>query len=134
MKDKIIVVLRWICILPASIAGSYLLFVVVSWMYRTKEYPYTNIDSLWDGAVLMLANILFGGAFVGIGVSIAPSHKRICSCVLFALICMLVGFALSANVISKFSWTSIVNNLCTIGGAGYAFYLCFNNEQIHTNN
>ena len=123
MKEKLLIALRWTVLLPASVLGSYLVYIMFYWLNKSKDYPHTNFDSLWDYAIMFVSHVLMGGAFIGIGLYIAPAYRKICSCVLFAIVCIFSGFVLFANIVSGFSWISLISILCMIGGAGYVFYL-----------
>lgn len=122
MKEKLLIVLRWIVLLPASALGSYLVFVFFYWLNKSKDYPQTNFDSLWNYAIMFVSHVLMGAAFIGIGIYIAPAYRKICSCVLFGIVCIFSGIAIFANVLSSFSWISLISTMCMIGGAGYVFY------------
>lgn len=129
MKDKLLIIARWLILLPASVLGSYLVYLVFYWLNKSKDYPQTNFDNLWNYVIMFVSHILMGGAFVGIGMYIAPAYRKICSCVLFAIVCIFSGVALFANIVSGFSWISLISTLCMIGGAGYVFYLGITEEN-----
>lgn len=129
LKLKIMIVLRWIVLLPASVLGSYLIYIFFYWLNKSKDYPHSNFDNLWNYAIMFVSHVLMGGAFIGIGIYIAPSWKRICACVLFALVCIFSGFALFANFLTGFSWISLVSLICLLVGAGYVFFLCLGGED-----
>lgn len=129
LKLKIMIVLRWIVLLPASVLGSFLIYIFFYWLNKSKDYPHSNFDNLWNYAIMFVSHVLMGGAFIGIGIYIAPSWKRICACVLFALVCIFSGFALFANFLTSFSWISLVSLICLLVGAGYVFFLCLGGED-----
>lgn len=123
LKPSIMIALRWIVLLPASVLGSYLVYIFFYWLNKSKDYPHTNFDNLWNYAIMFVSHVLMGGAFIGIGLYIAPAYRKVCSCVLFGIVCIFSGIALFANVLSGFSWISLISTICMIGGAGYVFYL-----------
>lgn len=131
MKDNIKIILRWILLLPASIIGSYLAYII---FYLINTYTpfrgshYTNIDKLWDYSIMFVSHIFMGMAFIGIGVYIAPSHKKACSCVLFAITCIMAGVLLT-TIILNFSWVSLISTICSLCGASYIFYICVNEDD-----
>lgn len=129
LKLRFMIALRWIAVLPASVLGSYLVYILFFWMNKSKDYPLTNLDSFWDYAIMFISHTLMGGAFMGIGVYIAPSSKRICACVLFAIACIFSGMALFANIATGFHWVSLVSLICLLAGAGYVFYIFITDEK-----
>jgi len=120
MKEKVINALRWIAVLPASVVGSYLVYLAYYWLNRT--YIFTNGDYLWNHISMFIASMLMGGTFIAIGVSVAPSHQKVCASVMFGFWCIISGAALFANIVTGFSWTSFISLICSLIGAGYAFY------------
>ena len=115
-------------ILPASLIGSYLIYIIFMFLNKSREYPNTYFVILWNYGVEFISHILMGVAFIGIGSAVAPRAKRICSCVLFALVCIFAGVSLFANFMVGFSWVSLLSTICMIGGAGYVFYLYLSEE------
>lgn len=128
MKEKIINVLRWIAILPASVLGSYLVYIIFFWLNKTKE-GFTNADNLWDIGIMLVSSALMGGAFVLIGAYVAPSGKRVVSIVLLCLMCALIGIAIFSNLMGEFSLVSILSSLCMLAGSGYATYSVFKDNN-----
>ena len=66
-------------------------------------------------------------AFVGIGVYIAPSHKKICAIVLFGLLSAISGYSCVIHLISK-EWLDVLKALLTLAGAGYVLYKAIENQ------
>ena len=128
MKEKLKVIGRWIAVLPASFAGAYLLYVVFRFI-NSSFYTHFGFDVVWNIGVECFSNMLMGGAFVYIDAAVAPSRHRVCSCVLFALICILAGAAIFANLIAGFQWLYLVYVLCMVGGAGYSLYSILNDDD-----
>lgn len=123
MKEKILIILRWIILLPASIIGSFLVYRIFFWLNKSSDYMHTNLDSIWDYIMMFVSHALMGAAFIWIGLYIAPKYKKICACVLFCIVCMFAGVALFSNIYVGFSWVSLVSMICMLAGAGFVFYL-----------
>lgn len=125
LKEKAIIALRWIALLPASAFGSLLVYVI--FVFLNKTIAFTGNDTVWNYAIEFIGQAMMGGAFVIIGVCIAPSKQKICATVLFAIACIFLGVSLTFGIMSDYPWKDYVGMLCTILGAGYAY---FNSDKI----
>jgi hypothetical protein len=128
MKEKLIVIGRWIAVLPVSAIGCYLLFLVFRFINHSFNENF-GFDIVWNIIVELIAYVLMGGSFVYLGTAVAPSHKRVCACVLFGLACMVAGFCLFVLIMSHFKWVSLLSIVCLLGGAGYSLYSILNDDD-----
>lgn len=125
-KSRFINIIRWIFFLPASVLGAWLAYIIFSWMNRT--IPVFNYDIIWNKIIELVAQLIMGGAFVGIGTYMVPKGKKIVAIILFALMCIIAGGAFIGNIAHGFSWLHLIGEICTVAGAGYALYHFINNE------
>jgi len=125
LKEKVIIALRWIALLPASALGSLLVYVV--FVFLNKTIPFTGNDTIWNYAIEFIGHAMMGAAFVLIGICIAPSRRKSCAIVLFAIACVVSGASLAFGIMSDYPWKDYVGMLCTILGAGHAY---FNSDKI----
>lgn len=68
---------RWLVLLPASLAGAWLAYFVITLINKVTAVAYLDPDSFMMKAYLETSgHITLGAAFVYVGVYIAPAHKR----------------------------------------------------------
>jgi len=120
LKEKVIIALRWIALLPVSALGSLLVYVIFVFLNKTK--PFTGNDTIWNYAIEFIGQAMMGGAFVLIGVCMAPSKRKSCAVVLFAIACIFFGVSLTSGIMGGYSWKEYVGMLCTVLGAGYVYF------------
>ena len=125
LKEKVIIALRWIALLPISVLGSLLVYVI--FVFLNKTIPFTGNNIIWNYAIEFIGQAMMGSAFVSIGVCMAPSKRKSCAVVLFAIACILLGVSLTFGIMGGYSWKEYVGMLCTVLGAGYAY---FNSDKI----
>ena len=119
-KTRLLNILRWIFFLPASILGAWLVYIIYYWMNRT--IPVFNVDTLWNKFAELIAHLLSGGAFVGIGAYMVPKGSKVVAIILFAIACVVIGAAFIANILNGFSWMPLLDGVCALAGAGYMLY------------
>lgn len=124
MKDKFITIARWLAVLPGALLGSIIVYFVFFYLNKASDYSTSSFDNIWNYGVMFVSHAFMGATFVYLGVTIAPSRKKACACVLFAISCMVGGIALFATYLSGFSWISFISAVCLLLGSGYVFKLC----------
>lgn len=129
MKEKLLTTLRWIGVLPLSIIASYIVYMLFMWGSRSTGPLHTRFDDLWNYGMMFVSHFVMGATFMATGIQIAPSHKRVCSCVLFGFACVLAGVLLLANFMTGFSWVSLISLICLMAGVSYIFYTSLKKEE-----
>lgn len=126
--------LRWIAVLPASIAGAVVGCLVLIaliligdllsgnlWMYI--HYPKAfSIDHFFTS---FLVSASLGGLFVYLGTAVAPAYKRAVAFALFGVLVIVCGFLLVFTLLYigfADSWRFVVNlTICIIASGATAF-------------
>lgn len=133
-KNTLSNIVRWICALPASVIGSWLVYILVVWTTRNSDYSITDIgkmyDSIWEYIFHCFAQFAMGLAFILIGGYIAPSYKRTVLFVLFGIACLVSGATIFAIVITGFNWNLFICSLFTLAGAGTGVYVYFQDGNL----
>lgn len=125
-KTRLLNILRWVFFLPASVLGAWLAFIIFYWMNHT--IPVFNADNLWNKITELVAQIIMGGVFVGIGTYMVPKGNKIVAIILFAITCIIAGISFIANIAQGFKWMPLLGGVCAVIGAGYVLYHFINNE------
>lgn len=120
---------RWLAVLPAAVLGSWLVYIICVFGNKITYSIFQTHATIWNYGVLFFAHLIMGGAFMMIGVSVAPLYKCIVAIILFCLVCISSGMTIFANIINGFEWSNLVCTICTIGGASYCLYL-YSKENI----
>lgn len=77
---------RWLILLPASVVGAWVAYLVIIFVNKVTAYFYLDPDSFLMRTLLeTMGNMALGAALVYIGVYIAPSHKRVVAYVMAGL-------------------------------------------------
>ncbi len=136
MANKIKTILRWAATPFAAVIGGFIAyFLVAIWIkgnnYGFQLYNSEEVGSITQIILAIIAQAVFGGAFVVCGAITAPKYKHTCSIVLATIIGMLslisIVFSFAAN---GFQFLLFVQCLATIIGAIIAAkYVCDNNLQ-----
>ncbi len=125
-----VVVLRWVAVLPAAVLGSMLtqlLYVAVNDFFATDAEKSNPISAIF---ILIVGNILAGGAFVYISVYVSPYHERQVALISAGLFILLSGililyFALAGD------WLSVAKSaLSTVGAYGVAYDRAIKNKPL----
>ena len=126
VKGKLFDALRWILVLPGAVVCSYLFYLL--FYFFNKHTPYISTEGYLGYIILFASHAVMGASFVTVGTLIAPSWRRTCAVCLFGIVCMIVGVAIFANIITNPLWVNIVCAICILGGAGYGLSYCFEKE------
>jgi hypothetical protein len=97
------VILRWIAILPASVLGMQLTFVLLRIINILFASHYIDTSS-WMGVLYtdIVSNLIAGVAFVYVGFKVAPSNQKIVAIVLAVLLLVISCLSLFfVNFITK---------------------------------
>lgn len=88
-------ILRWIALLPASILGMMLSFLLWRILHNITAARYIDTDS-WLNFIFVeiMSNIIAGAAFVYIGFKVAPSDKKTVAIILTGLLLVVSGSSL----------------------------------------
>lgn len=108
MKKNLISALRWIAVLPSSMLGSVLAYIIPAiFNWYTKDYlpGFTFFAHLDDIVNSVISGFLAGCFFVIAGCIVAPSHKKETALVLTVLLSIGCVISIVATFISKgLSW------------------------------
>ncbi len=129
MNKKIINILLWAVVLPASFLGAFIVYFI---------YRFFLLWILGDGWVFLIFGNFFSDLFlgvfiVGIGSHIIPNKKRIVSILLILFIIILFTFALFTNLsrpLMNNTWVTI-SGLLTISGAIATTIFLWNEKQLY---
>ena len=104
---------RWVALLPASLAGAWVAFLVARLINSYTAAPFLNPDSFMFQLLLeTMGHLALGAAFVYTGVYVAPSHRRVTAYVMAGLSIIAGGIMLYAAMISP-----IINSWAIYGGS-----------------
>lgn len=129
MKKKLLIALRWLFFLPASILGAWLAYIIFYWLNKSASGFITNMDVLWNYGIGIVSHAIMGAVYMYIGYFMVPSHQKVIGLCMFGLACVICGASISANIFNGFDWYTLICNLFMIGGAGYVSYLIAHDEM-----
>lgn len=115
--------LRWASVPVAAIAGSLILYFLVSLWVKGNNYGYEIINGASVGSITQIllaiaAQAAFGYGFVFSGAWAAPRHKMRTAKVLFAIATVLSIASFVASLYAQgFYFLQLVHNIAMIGGA-----------------
>lgn len=110
MKDRsqhpVVVVLRWVAVLPASILAAWLGWIAINLLGRFS-LTMTHVDTESFLAQLYFSttgHFVMGAAFVFAGGKVAPSAKVVVAYILGGLAILVSGFLLFPAIIAGDGW------------------------------
>jgi hypothetical protein len=122
MNKKVKNVFRWIAVLPASIVGTFIGYALIIFngsIVRGYNGESTNVFSITDIIMFVLANVISGAAFVYVGTYTAPDYKKttaILLTVLFSVFVTISGIMeLSMNGIGSTFWGIVISLISAVG-------------------
>jgi hypothetical protein len=117
-KEKLIIVLRWIGVLPCALLASlsaYLLMFLFSWLSL-------NTDSWLIVYILpLICAYISGFAFMTVGILLAPSHTRIVALILTAMLLVILRMELMPVFSSK-EYLEFARFIITVAGSTIAYF------------
>ena len=124
MKEKAIIILRWVGILPVAcivyVVG-YFLLMAINWL-TVKFYIDSDGDGGWMNLYVwpVIATGAAGYYFVIAGAMLAPNNKKSVALILLIIICVLSGAAFLGVAITR-SYSVIFAGIAQIVGAIIAY-------------
>lgn len=122
-EKKLLNILRWVLLLPASVLGSfivYALFVLVGYILNMREYSYNTI---WIHIDMWVANILAGAVYVLVGTMMAPKNKKVVMGIIVGILLIDIIITLIYNVVNQ-KWSNFISGICVlVGVVGGMYYL-----------
>lgn len=124
MKEKTIIVLRWVSVLPAAVIAyllSYWLLLILNWL-SVRLYFSSDSDGGWMSLYVwpVIAYGVAGYYFVSFGSYAAPSNKNTVKLILMILATLISGASL-VWLIRMQQYGEIVGAIAQIVGAVIAF-------------
>ena len=130
MKD----IIRWILTLPAALIAMGIAYPIIWYANKIIGYFWFDIYDTFIGRLIltMMASAWSAGAFVWVGVYVAPKYKFITSIVMVSLYGILVGATLVVKLTmgdyANLTWTEVFG--ITFGlGAAIAVSVDVRNEE-----
>lgn len=123
-SSKIKNALRWVILLPASIAAAVIANVIggiYMWINSGGYSWYTgsNIVGIVEICLFALQNILVGAAFVATGWYIAPRHKSVVKTIMATIIGVVSVLSLFFAISTAAAWYTYLGIGATLAGAIY---------------
>lgn len=120
--------IRWILFLPAAVAGSVVLTMLMKLVYSI------GISGGWMFLVDYAQSYFLGLLFVGIGAIIAPSKQFAVGLILMILITILSVLIFQTNFITQTSSTTamLIHCILVIAGGGTVIYTLYENKDSDT--
>lgn len=131
MNTRLLTIIRWIILLPASIVALFLTNTIVKEIYQITAAKYVDSDS-WLTLIFfdVISYGVAGIAYVLVGYFIAPNGKKVTSIILAGIILLVSGAALFVtNFITK-DYYSNLGIICTNVGSIMACVVIFTNEKV----
>lgn len=95
-KTNIVTILRWIGVLPTSVAASFLADIISRGIGNYQKWfigSEPGTFSLIDIAIFITVNVAIGIAWVYLGSLMAPCYRKIVSIILTVLLSMILAVA-----------------------------------------
>lgn len=125
-KEKALLVLRWVAMLPAAIIGSWLAYYLVLLINRVTMTMMVFFDPdsfLGKGYLQWVGNMVLGASFVYISVYIAPSFKKQVGIIMGGLVLLLSGFFLFAAIMTQNYWAIFATFAMNVGSISVAYWI-----------
>lgn len=126
---KVIVVLRWIAVLPAAVFASIVVHLLVILINDILIVRYVDFESfLAQVYIHLVANIPLGAAGIWVAAYVAPTFKKHVSTVMVGLFLLLSGAVILWSIMQERYWDIYAIICMNIGSIGMAVHL-FMKEQ-----
>jgi len=119
---------RWVSVLPGALIGS----LVAQALSKLVNYWQMGDGTLTRFFIEVSSGALFGGAFVALGVLIAPSHKKETAIGMMAIVAAFFGIAIFASVMQGGHFWSYVYAISMVVAAGIATFKMIEQVQNET--
>ena len=125
MKEKLIIILRWILVLPSVVVTFFLAFFLLYFLgdpavFRFDQYIEYFIDRFFAGLIS-----------VAVASYVAPSYHKQVSIVLSSVLCTIFIFATCVMIsrYSEYGWVKILGNVLAILGVIAGSYIVCTEES-----
>ena len=129
MENKsLITALRWVAVLPTSILGSILAYLIGGlYMYINSGgyswYTGSNVTGIVEISLFALQNGFTGAAFVATGWYVAPNYKKVVRIVLATVVSCICILSIPLSIIFNVDeWHMYLSVIATTVGAIYVAY------------
>ncbi len=121
-RRPLVSVLRWLAVLPASVAGGIVARLLIVLLNRVTLGRYADPDSFLSRLFIeFIGDVVLGSAAVYSGAFVAPRFKTEASVTLAALVLLSSGFLLFPAVLTQNYW-AMFSIACISAGGGIAAY------------
>jgi hypothetical protein len=133
-KEKTLIVLRWIAMLPAAVLGCIVAYEIVVVLNRLTMARYLDPNSFIARVfVQWIGHAIMGATFVYIAAYIAPAFRKQVVVVMAGLVLLLSGAFLFASIMTRNYWAMFGTVCMNVGSIAVAYEL-FKKETENTNN
>jgi hypothetical protein len=118
LKDKAVIVGRWIAVLPAAVLANILGFIVLKFAHaHAFEDAFCGLlKNAWvENIAVFIASYLSGIIFATAGAYTAPAHRKIVAGVLTSIMILMLGVAIAIAILSG-NWVNVVNMAASVAG------------------
>ena len=117
-KEKLIIVLRWIGVLPCALLASLSAYLLMFLFSRLS----LNTDSWLIVYILpLICSYISGFAFMTVGILLAPSHTRIVALILTATLLVILRMEI-IPVFSSKEYLEFTRFITTVAGSTIAYF------------
>ena len=117
-RAKLIVILRWIGILPCAFLALLLAYLL---MFIFSQFPLNAGSWMMVYILPVICAYISGFAYMTVGILVAPSHARIVAIILSAILLIIFRMEIM-SVFSSKEYLELVRYITTVAGSTIAWF------------
>jgi len=117
-RAKLIVILRWIGILPCAFLALLLAYLL---MFIFSQFPLNAGSWMMVYILPVICAYISGFAYMTVGILVAPSHGRIVAIILSAILLIIFRMEIM-SVFSSQEYLELVRYITTVAGSTIAWF------------